>query len=172
MPPAESVNCDDADTGTPLPEIVWIEPVIPPNVSPDIAFLAAQQARQHFDRRLDSRATAVTIMTSGRRTNRRLDKLETALESKPGKPMVGAIMLFAGGVFLFTLIAALSHNGIDTGAVTRDTTTMFQTITGAASGTAPAAPAPVSSPAPSAAPVASPAPPEGNGDPQRAEPTP
>jgi hypothetical protein len=98
-----------------------MEPAIPPGVSPDIAFLARQQAQQHYDRRVDSRATEEAIASSAQATHARFDRVDVELRDKPGRAEVRAIMAFGGAVLLLLLFAVLQLVGVDTSAAVRDT---------------------------------------------------
>ena len=142
------------------PEIVYIDPAIPPGVSADIAFLSRQQAQQHYDRRIDARTTLDVMESAAQHTNKRLDKIDADLAAKPGKLEVRAIMGFCAAVFVVLLFAVFQLRGINTAEAVRDTRDLLN-VAGAAAGM-PAAP--VSAPPPSSTSSTAADAPQGNGD--------
>lgn len=106
MPPLDT----DPDT-----EPTYIEPVIPPGVSEDTAFSIRAQARQHFERMGESRATRKALGI-------RLERIEADLAAKPGKTEVRLLMTFAMLIFTVMLMAFLTGHGINTAQAVTDAT--------------------------------------------------
>lgn len=122
MPPASQTLPPPSPN---LDELRYVEPVIPPGVSEDVAFSIRQQSRQHYERRVDTRLLTQAVTSGNSDTFKKLTKLEDDLREKPGKMEVRAIMIFAASVFLLMIYAAFQKNGIDSEKATKNAQQML-----------------------------------------------
>jgi len=132
MPPSETLP---PPTST-APDLIWVEPVIPPGVSEDTRFQIMTSARQHFERRQDSRLQNAALAAMNDKALQAMDGLKVELKAdikvvsddlknKPGKLEVRSVIAIAAAVFVVMLLSFLQSKGVDTAAVTTQTTQLL-----------------------------------------------